>query len=345
VGYIVANIKDIHMIKTGDIIVEKGKPVLDEYVQYEEVKPFVFAGIYPMSTSDYEVLKMALEKYNLTDASFQYRNINSDALGPGFHCGFLGSLHLEIVKERLEKEYGQNLIVTVPNVVYLVKKKGEDAINEVDNPARFPAYNELDTIQEPYVKSMIITPTPYLSNVVELCKGRRGTVVEIKQLDSHSTMATFELPLAEIIVGFYDSLKSVSKGYASFDYEHIGFKMNELVKMEVLVNGDVVDTFAYIVHVTKVQHVSRKILEILRETIPRQMYDLALQISVEGKIVARDDIRAIRKDVIAKCYGGDITRKRKLLEKQKEGKKRMKQFGKVEIPQETFLGLLKINRD
>jgi GTP-binding protein LepA len=346
VGYVIAGIKNIHEVKTGDIIVEKNKGGYDnKYFSNDEIKPFIFAGIYNLNPGDYDNLKIALEKLHLSDASFQYTPVNSDALGMGFHCGFLGPLHLEIVKERLEREYNLNLIITIPNVKYRIKRKNNDEIIEIDNPSRFPQYHEIEYIEEPYVKSMIVTPTEYLSNIVELCKSRRGTVIEIKQLDSNHTLTNFEIPLSEIIFGFYDALKSVSRGYASFDYEFIGYKKSNLVKLEVLVNQELVDTFGYIVHESKINSIANKMMKILKMTIPRQLFNVSLQIRVKNRIILRDDIRALRKDVLAKCYGGDVTRKRKLLEKQKEGKKKMKQFGKVEIPQETFLGLLKINTD
>lgn len=342
VGYIIAGIKNIQDVNIGDTVFEKDKPVERLDSDWISIKPFVFAGIFPMNPGEYDALKAALEKLHLTDASFVYGPISSTALGPGFHCGFLGSLHLEIIKERIEREFSVTIIVTSPNVRYRVKTKNSKDVVELDNPARFPQDNEIEFVEEPYVKATIISPTEYLSNVVELCKNIRGRVVEINQMDSTMALAIFELPLAEIIVGFYDSLKSVSKGFASFDYEQTGYRQSDLTKLEVLINYEVVDAFAYVVHSNKVDRVGMKIVEKLKATIPRHMFQIPLQARAGGRIVAREDIRSLKKDVLAKCYGGDITRKRKLLEKQREGKKKMKQFGRVDIPQETFLALLKM---
>jgi len=342
VGYCIAGIKDIHDVKIGDTVIEKDKPVQQINTGLIEIKPFVFAGFFPINPKDFDELKIALEKLHLTDASLSYKVISSSALGPGFHCGFLGSLHLEIVKERLEREFGANLVVTSPNVNYRVKLKNQEKIIEIDNPSKFPNYNEIEFVEEPYVKATIITPNAYLSNVVELCKNNRGKVIEIRQVETFKSILIFELPLSEIIVGFYDALKSVSKGYASFDYENIGYKKSDLIKLEVLINYEVVDAFSYIVHRSKIEKIANKLIEKLKTTIPRHLFQIPLQIKSENRIVIRDDIKALRKDVLAKCYGGDVTRKRKLLEKQKEGKKKMRQFGKVEIPQETFMALLKI---
>ena len=342
VGFIVAGIKNIHDVKIGDTIVESGKSQQKIESDWIDAKPFVFAGIFPVSTSGYEDLRFALEKFNLTDASLIYKNVSSSALGPGFHCGFLGSLHLEIVKERLEREFNAEILITSPNVNYRIKMKNDEKIYEMDNPAKIPSFNDIDYIEEPYVNATIVTPTQYASNVVELCKGNRGKVVEIRQLEGFKSVMIFDMPLAEIIVGFYDALKSVSRGYASFDYEQTGYKKSNLEKLEVLINYEVVDAFSYIVHESNIEKIANRLIEKLRKTIPRQMFQIPLQVKADNRIVARDDISAIKKDVLAKCYGGDISRKRKLLEKQKEGKKKMKQFGRVEIPQETFLALLKI---
>ncbi|MFN3966981.1 MAG: translation elongation factor 4, partial [Endomicrobiia bacterium] len=343
VGYCIAGIKNIHDVKIGETVIEKDKPQTEPIgCSWIESKPFVFAGFFPMNPKDFDELKIALEKLHLTDASLSYKTISSSALGPGFHCGFLGSLHLEIVKERLEREFGTSLVVTSPNVNYRVKLKNDNKIIEIDNPSKFPPYNEIEFIEEPYVKATIITPNAYLSNVVELCKNNRGKVIEIKQIETIKSILIIELPLSEIVVGFYDSLKSVSKGYASFDYENIGYKKSDLVKLEVLINHEVIDAFSYIVHRSKIEKVANKLIEKLKATIPRHLFQIPLQVKAENRIIVRDDIRALRKDVLAKCYGGDVTRKRKLLEKQKEGKKKMKQFGKVEIPQETFMSLLKL---
>ncbi len=342
VGYCVAGIKNIHDVKIGDTVIEKDKPTEQIECSWIEAKPFVFAGFFPINPKDFDELKTALEKLHLTDASLSYRVISSSALGPGFHCGFLGSLHLEIVKERIEREFGASLLVTSPNVNYRVKLKNDDKIIEIDNPSKFPPYHEIEFIEEPYVKATIITPNMYLSNVIELCKNNRGKVIEVRQIETIKSILSIELPLSEIIVGFYDSLKSVSKGYASFDYENIGYKKSDLVKLEVLINYELVDAFSYIVHRSRVERISNKLIEKLKTTIPRHLFQIPIQVKAENRIVARDDIKALRKDVLAKCYGGDVTRKRKLLEKQKDGKKKMRQFGKVEIPQETFMSLLKL---
>ncbi|MEW6041898.1 MAG: translation elongation factor 4 [Elusimicrobiota bacterium] len=344
VGYIVAGIKDIHDVKIGDTLVDPTAPAERIDSAWIEIKPFVFAGVFPVNPGDFNSLRLAMEKLHLTDASFFYRAISSSALGPGFHCGFLGSLHLEIVKERLEREFSLNLVITSPNVNYRVKLKAEENPADIDNPAKFPAQQDIEYVQEPHVKATIICPNEFISNVIELCKGNRGRVLDIKQMDEHRTIATFELPLSEIIVGFYDSLKSVSKGYASFDYEMTGYRQSDLQKLEILLNYEPVDAFSCIVHESRAHTLGNKLVEKLRTLIPRQMFEIPVQARVGSKIVARSDIRAIRKDVLAKCYGGDITRKRKLLEKQKEGKKKMKQFGRVEIPPEAFMALLKLEK-
>jgi GTP-binding protein LepA len=342
VGYIVTGLKDMRDIRIGDLIMEKDKPPEEINTNFTQIKPFVFAGIYNINQGEYDDLKIAMEKLHLNDASFQYLPVNSVALGPGFHCGFLGSLHMEVVRERLEREYGLSLIVTAPNVIYRVKARNSDKPEEINNPASFPHFSEIEYIEEPLVTATVVTPNEYLSNVIDLCKSKRGKVIEVRQIDSKRVLGTFEVPLSEIILGFYDSLKSVSRGYASFDYQHSGYKRDDLAKLEVLINGDVIDAFSYIVHESKVSSVAHKIMEKLKGTISRHLFQIPLQIRVENRIILRDDIKALRKDVIAKCYGGDVTRKRKLLEKQKEGKKKMKQFGKVEIPQKTFLSLLEI---
>jgi GTP-binding protein LepA len=340
VGYIVAGIKDIHDVKIGDTITEVSRPTTHPHKGYKEVKPFVFAGLYPFSTSDYDSLKTALEKLRLSDSSLIYVPETSVALGFGFRCGFMGSLHLEIVKERLEREFGLNLLVTAPNVIYDVTT--QNGTTEVDNPAKFPPYGDILEIKEPYVTATIICPADYLGPLLDLCQKRRGQQTQMKYLDMKTVILKYELPLAEIIVGFYDALKSVSKGYASFDYEFIGTKPGDLVKLEILINGEVVDAFSLIVHKDKAQTVAHFLSEKLRGIIPRQMFEIPIQARVNNKIIARENIAAVRKDVLAKCYGGDITRKRKLLEKQKEGKRRMRQFGRVEIPPEAFVAVLKI---
>jgi len=342
VGYIVAGIKDIHTIKIGDVIVA---PNIDtskiKKPQIKEVKPYVFASIYPLNPKDYEELKFALQKLHLTDYSLSFKPVSSKVLGGGFHCGFLGSLHMDIVKERLEREYNLDIILTLPNVEYKVITKDKKEII-VTTPTDFPDYADVLEVYEPITKTTVITPLEFLNNVIETCKLFRAEVLEQNFVDENRVIVTFEIPLAEIIVNFFDVIKSVSKGYASFDYEQIGFKKADLVKLEVLVNNEIVDSFCYITHKDKAYNTAVKILEKLKKTIPRHLFTIPLQVKSQGRIIAREDIPALKKDVLAKCYGGDVTRKRKLLEKQKEGKKRMKQIGSVEIPKETFIELLKL---
>jgi GTP-binding protein LepA len=340
VGYVVAGIKDIHDIKIGDTITEASRPTTRPHPGYREIKPFVFAGLYTVNSSDYDNLKTALEKLRLSDSSLFHWPETSVALGFGFRCGFLGSLHLEIVKERLEREFGLNLLITAPNVIYKVTT--QKGTTEVDNPAQFPPYGDIIEIQEPYVVATIICPSEFMGPVLDLCQKKRGKQTVLRFLDTKTIIVKYELPLAEIIISFYDVLKSVSKGYASFDYEHIGFRPGELVKLEIMINEEVIDAFSVIVHKDKSQAVGRYLAEKLRTLIPRQMFQIPIQARINNKIIARENISAVRKDVLAKCYGGDISRKRKLLEKQKEGKKRMRQFGRVEIPPEAFVAVLKI---
>lgn len=342
VGYLVAGIKDIHDIKIGDTITESKNPTTHPHEGYKEINPFVFAGLYPNSTSEYDGLKSALEKLKLSDSSLVYFPETSVALGFGFRCGFLGSLHLEIVKERLEREFGLSLLVTAPNVVYNVKLlSGKNIV--IDNPAKFPNHSDISAIWEPYVEATIISPVGYLGALFELCQKRRGKQLQMKYLNAKIVVLKYHLPLAEIIVGFYDALKSVSKGYASFDYEHVEPQEGDLVKLEIMINSEVVDAFSIIVHKEKAQTAAHFLTEKLRGIIPRHMFEIPIQARVNNKIIARENISAVRKDVLAKCYGGDITRKRKLLEKQKEGKRKMRQFGKVEIPPEAFVAVLKID--
>lgn len=341
VGYLIAGIKDIHDIKIGDTITDSKNPTKHPHPGYKEINPFVFAGLYPLSNSDYDALKNALEKLRLSDSALVYTPETSVALGFGFRCGFLGSLHLEIVKERLEREFGLNLLVTAPNVVYKVKVKGK--MFTIDNPARFPNHADIEEIWEPYVEATIISPVEYLGALMELCQKRRGKQISMKYLNTKIVVLKYHIPLAEIIVGFYDLLKSVSKGYASFDYEHIEPQLGDLVKLEIMINSEPVDAFSVIVHEDKAQTTAHYLTEKLRGIIPRHMFEIPIQAKVNNKIIARENISAIRKDVLAKCYGGDISRKRKLLEKQKEGKRKMRQFGRVEIPPEAFVAVLKID--
>ncbi|MCA6079619.1 MAG: translation elongation factor 4 [Endomicrobium sp.] len=341
VGYVIAGIKDIHDIKIGDTIVESANPTKHLHEGYKEVNPFVFAGLYPNSTSEYDGLKTALEKLRLSDSSLVYFPETSVALGFGFRCGFLGSLHLEIVKERLEREFGLNLLVTAPNVVYKIKYKGK--FITIDNPAKFPNIADIEEIWEPYVEATIICSTDYLGSMFDLCQKRRGKQTLMKYMDTKIVILKYHMPLAEIIVGFYDALKSASKGYASFDYVHIDSQLGDLLKLEIMINAEVVDAFTVIAHKDKAQSVAHYLTEKLRGIIPRHMFEIPIQAKINNKIIARETISAMRKDVLAKCYGGDITRKRKLLEKQREGKRKMRQFGKVDIPPEAFIAVLKID--
>ncbi|MDL1872364.1 elongation factor 4 [Deltaproteobacteria bacterium PRO3] len=342
VGFFTAAIKDIHDIKIGDTVTHAGRPAAQALAGFKEVKPMVFCGIYPTDSAEYENLRYSLEKLRLNDASFQYEPETSLALGFGFRCGFLGLLHMEIIQERLEREYNLNLISTAPTVVYMVKTvQGEELT--IDNPAKMPATQDIESIQEPYIKATIHIPAEYIGAIIQLCEGRRGTQVKMDYLTPTHIALEYELPLSEIVFDFYDKLKSLSKGYASFDYELLGYRGSELVKLNIMINGDVVDALSVILHRDKAYQRGRELCEKLREIIPRQQYEVAIQAALGGRILARETIKAMRKNVLAKCYGGDITRKRKLLEKQKEGKKRMKQVGNVEIPQEAFLAALKID--
>jgi GTP-binding protein LepA len=339
VGYISAAIKTIADTKIGDTITDAANPAAAQLEGYKEIKPMVFCGLYPVETNQYEDLKTALEKLRLNDSSFNYEPETSSALGFGFRCGFLGLLHMEIVKERLEREFELSLISTAPTVIYKVKDKKGIEIS-VDNPSSLP--DQFESIEEPYVKVSIFVPQEYVGHMLELCQSKRGTQKEFNYLGKDRIMIVYELPLNEILWDFYDSLKSLSKGYASMDYEFIGYRQSKLVKLDILLNGEPVDALSLIVHSDNAYYRGKQIVERLRQVIPRQMYEIAIQAAIGGKIIARESVKALRKDVLAKCYGGDITRKRKLLEKQKEGKKRMKQIGRVEIPQEAFLSVLKV---
>jgi len=347
VGYIVAGIKNIHEIKMGDTICEKGVNI-EPLPGYKETKPVVFAGFFPVNTSEYPILKNAIEKINLTDSSFTYQGETSKALGFGFRLGFMGLLHLDIIKERIQREFNVPLIVTNPNVIYKVCSKinfhsKEKKWTEVKNPSEFPHYGEILEVMEPYVKASIITPLQYMESILNLLKEKRGEYIKIEYISSTRIVIEYYLPLSEIIVDFYDKLKSVSKGYASFDYEFADYKKSDMVKIEILLHGEVVDALSFITHRSKSHTTSKQICERLKELIPRHLFEVAIQARVEGKIISRENIPALRKDVLAKCYGGDITRKRKLLEKQKEGKRKMKLLGSVEIPQEAFMSVLKLN--
>jgi GTP-binding protein LepA len=345
VGYVICGIKDIHQVRVGDTMMEAARPLTKALPGYKDAKPVVFAGVFPINAADYPALKAALEKLNLEDSSFNYFPENSEALGFGYRLGFLGLLHMEIVKERLEREFDLSLIVTAPNVVYRVKTFSEDVFKVVDNPAKFPAYGEIKAIEEPYVLLTIILPIEYQEGVLNLIKDRRGEHVSIEYLSATRMMIKYNLPLGEMVVNFYDRLKSVSKGYASMDYHPIGYKESDMVRLEILIHAEPVDALSQIVHKDKAYQIAKLMCEKLKELIDRQNFEVAIQGRIGGKIIARETLGAKRKDVIAKCYGGDITRKRKLLEKQKEGKKKAKMLGSVEINQEAFLAVLKLDEE
>ncbi|MCU0411422.1 MAG: translation elongation factor 4, partial [Bacteroidetes bacterium] len=338
VGYLIANVKDVHDTKVGDTVTSAESPASEPLPGYKEVKPMVFSGLYPSNSDDFAELREALEKLRLNDSSLTFEPESSVALGFGFRAGFLGLLHMEIIRERLEREYNQALINTVPNVEYRVIKTDKDLIL-VDNPALMPDASHIESVQEPYVKAQIITPTEYIGSIMKLCMDRRGVHKNTTYLSTERADIHFELPLSEIIFDFYDKLKSMSRGYASFDYDFLEYRESELVKLDILLNGEPVDALSTIVHRQKAYEWGRKLCAKLKELIPRQMFDVAIQAAIGSKVIARESLSAMRKNVLAKCYGGDISRKRKLLEKQKEGKKRMKQVGRVEIPQEAFLAV------
>jgi GTP-binding protein LepA len=339
VGYIIAGIKNVSDTKIGDTMTGALNPATEPCPGYKEIKPMVFCGLYPAETRRYGSLKTALEKLRLNDSSFSFEPETSGALGFGFRCGFLGLLHMEIIKERLEREFSLSLISTTPMVVYRVEDKKGGA-RYIDNPSQWSGGYE--KAEEPYVKAIIFVPQAFVGPILDLCQGRRGIQKEFGYIGKDRIMLTYELPMNEILWDFYDRLKSLSKGYASMDYEFIGYREADLVKLDILLNGEPVDALSLIVHGDKSYYRGRQIVEKLRGIIPRQMFEVAIQAAIGGKIIARESVKAIRKDVLAKCYGGDITRKRKLLEKQREGKKKMKQIGRVEVPQEAFLAVLEI---
>ncbi len=342
VGVLVANVKEIHDAKVGDTITEVERPTAQAFPGFQEVKPMVFSGVFPIDSADYENLRDALEKLQLNDSAFTYEPETSTALGFGFRCGYLGLLHMEIVQERLEREYGLSLITTAPSVVYKVfTHKGEELL--VDNPAKLPPSQNIEHMEEPILTCHIHVPDEYLGAILKLCQDRRGVQKDIKYLGSSGkrVQVTYGMPLSEVVFDFFDKLKSVSRGYASLDYELAGYQSSDLVKLDVLINGDPVDALSVIVHRDRAYQRGRDVCARLKEVIPRQMYEVAIQAAIGSRVIARETISAMRKNVLAKCYGGDISRKRKLLEKQKEGKKRMKQVGSVEIPQEAFLAVLK----
>lgn len=342
VGYLIAGIKDVHDTKVGDTITHSKNGAEEPLPGYKEVKPMVYSGLYPTDADDYEDLRDALDKFRLNDSALVYQPETSAALGFGFRCGFLGLLHMEIVQERLLREYGQSIITTLPNVEYYVyTKKGEKIV--VDNPAEMPPIGNIEYIEEPYMKAQIVTPAEYVGNIMKLSMDKRGTYINTTYIDPTRADVQFEFPLSEIIFDFYDKLKSTTRGYASFDYEFIGYRKSDLVKLDILLNGEPVDALSMIVHRSKSFEWGRKVSSKLKDLIPRQMFEISIQAAIGTKVISKSVVKALRKNVLAKCYGGDITRKRKLLEKQKEGKKRMKQVGNVEIPQEAFLAVLQID--
>lgn len=342
VGYIITGIKNAKEIKVGDTITTVENPTDSRIEGFEEVKPMVFAGIFPVSTDDFEELRDCMEKLQLNDASLTFELETSQALGFGFRCGFLGLLHMEIIQERLEREFNQTVITTVPNVSFIAyTSKGERV--DVHNPASLPDPSKTASIEEPFIKAQIITNAEYIGNIMNLCIGKRGTLIHQGYITTTRAELTFEMPLTEIVFDFYDKLKSQTRGYASFDYQPIGFRESDIVKMDILLNGDKVDALSALIHRSRAQDFGRRLCEKLKELLPRQQFQIAIQAAIGAKIIARENISAMRKDVTAKCYGGDISRKRKLLEKQKEGKKRMRQIGNVEVPQEAFLAVLKLD--
>ena len=342
VGYIISGIKTSREVKVGDTITHIDGGASEAIAGFEEVKPMVFAGLYPIESEDFENLRASLEKLQLNDASLTFQPESSIALGFGFRCGFLGLLHMEIIQERLDREFGMNVITTVPNVSYKVyDKKGQ--CKEVHNPSGLPDITTIDRIEEPYIRASVITNTAYIGPIMTLCLGKRGQLIKQEYISGDRIEIFFDLPLGEIVIDFYDKLKSVSKGYASFDYHISDFRPSKLAKLDVLLNGDPVDALSTLTHVDNSVAFGRRMCEKLKELIPRQQFDIAIQAAIGAKVIARETIKAVRKDVTAKCYGGDVSRKRKLLEKQKEGKKRMKQIGTVEVPQKAFLAVLKLD--
>ncbi len=342
VGYVAASIKNLSDIRVGDTITTKCNPAGEALKGYKEVKSMVYTGIFPADGSDYEALKEALEKLKLNDASISYELESSSALGHGFRCGFLGLLHMEIIEERLEKEYGLNIIATSPSVIYKVHKTNGEIL-ELYNPSDLPGPAEISYIEEPIAKAEIISPKEYVGNIMELCQNRRGEYINMKYIDANRVQLEYYIPLNEIIYDFFNSLKSKTKGYASFDYDIYDYKKSNLVKLDILLNGNIVDALSFIVNRQSAEAKGRKLVEKLKEIIPRQLFEVPVQAAIGGKIVARETIKAMRKDVLAKCYGGDITRKKKLLEKQKEGKKKMRKIGSVELPQDAFMSILRLD--
>ncbi|MDR3705024.1 MAG: translation elongation factor 4 [Paludibacteraceae bacterium] len=342
VGYIISGIKTSKEVKVGDTITHVARPCTKAIAGFEEVKPMVFAGVYPIETEDFEDLRASMEKLQLNDASLTFEPESSMALGFGFRCGFLGMLHMEIIQERLDREFDMSVITTVPNVQYKVYTRKNELI-EVHNPSGLPDITMIDRIEEPYIRASIITKTSFIGQIMTLCLGKRGELIKQDYISGDRIELIYEMPLGEIVFDFYDKLKSISKGYASFDYHMIDFRPSKLVKLDILLNSEPVDALSSLIHFDNSVNLGRRMCEKLRELIPRQQFDIAIQAAIGAKIIARETIKAVRKDVTAKCYGGDISRKRKLLEKQKKGKKRMKQIGNVEVPQKAFLAVLKLD--
>jgi GTP-binding protein LepA len=342
VGYIISGIKTSKEVRVGDTITHVKNGATEGISGFEEVKPMVFAGVYPIDPEEFENLRSSLERLQLNDASLTFQPESSMALGFGFRCGFLGLLHMEIIQERLDREFNMDVITTVPNVSYLVyDKKGE--CTEVHNPSGLPDPMLIEHIDEPYIRASVITQTTYIGPIMTLCLGKRGILIRQDYITGNRIEITYDLPLGEIVIDFYDKLKSISKGYASFDYHLHDYRPGKLVKLDILLNGDSVDALSTLTHVDNSVNFGRRMCEKLKELIPRQQFDIAIQAAIGAKIIARETVKAVRKDVTAKCYGGDVSRKRKLLEKQKEGKKRMKQIGTVEVPQKAFLAVLKLD--
>lgn len=344
VGYLAAGIKNVKDTRVGDTITLASRPADKALPGYQEVKPMVYCGLYPLENSDFERLRDALDRLKLNDASLHYEPESSDALGFGFRCGFLGLLHLEIVRERLEREYDLSLLATAPSVVYKILLTDGSEIY-VQNPTHWPPAQKTERIMEPYVKASIMAPNEYVGAIMELCQEKRGSFITMEYLTSQRVMISYKLPLSEILYDFFDALKSRTRGYASLDYEIIGYETSDLVKLDIMLNGEVVDALSFIAHNDRAYYRARAIVEKLRRIIPRQMYEVVIQAAIGSKIIARESVKAMRKDVLAKCYGGDITRKKKLLEKQKEGKKKMKQIGRVEVPKDAFMSVMNIEDD
>ncbi len=342
VGYIVSGIKTATEVKVGDTLTTVAEPCKEAIAGFEEVKPMVFAGVYPIETEDFENLRASLEKLQLNDASLTFQPESSVALGFGFRCGFLGLLHMEIVQERLDREFNMDVITTVPNVSYQIYDKHGEMM-EVHNPAGMPDQTLIDHVEEPYIHASVITTTNFIGPIMTLCLGKRGELLKQDYISGNRVEIQYRMPLGEIVIDFYDKLKSISKGYASFDYHQDGFRPSRLVKLDILLNGEPVDALSTLTHVDNAEGFGRRMCEKLKELLPRQQFDIAIQAAIGGKIIARETVKQLRKDVLAKCYGGDVSRKRKLLEKQKKGKKRMKQIGNVEVPQKAFLAVLKLD--